>query len=86
MWPGCGSAYLYIDHVERRRAGRGGGAEGCALGAGRGACARMGGVSSVRDEALYAVCAIEHRKGRDARVEQQIVGPDRARCKTGVRS
>ena len=44
----------------------------------------MRGVISVRNEALYAVRAIEHRKGRDARVEQQIVGPDRARCKTGV--
>ena len=55
-----------------------------ALGAGRAVCARLGGVGSVRDEALYAVRAIEDRKGSDARVEQQIVGPDRARYETGV--
>lgn len=45
-------------------------------------CALVG-VGSVRYEALYAVRAIEDRKGRDARVEQQVVGPDRA-YETGV--
>ena len=83
MWPGCGRAYLYIDHVERKRVGWGEEVERRAGCRESGVCA-FGGVGSVRNEALHAVRAIEDRKGRDARVEQQIVGPDRARYETGV--